>query len=275
MSDWENIADNEPGREDNPKTVQNGQEPKEAEHSPEEQKPGPVGMSGFRNIRRRIFNIIKYAAIAFFGLSFFFVVLFSFIPPPVTPLMIIRSFQKAGEKGNRITKDWVPIEQISQNLINAVVASEDNRFLSHFGIDRQAITDAIEYNKRSTRTRGASTITQQAAKNVFLWPSRTYLRKGFELYFTFLIEVVWSKKRIIEVYLNVIETGNGVYGAEAAAQKYFHKPASRLTREEAALIAISLPNPRQRNPASPTDYMRSRQSTILNLMSKIGNVKFD
>jgi monofunctional glycosyltransferase len=228
-----------------------------------------------RSVLRRIFKITKYAAVIFFGFSFFIVVLYSFVPPPVTPLMVIRAMQKAGEQGNRIEKDWVPIEQISQNLIDAVVASEDNNFLSHFGIDRKAISDAVEYNKKNRRTRGASTITQQVAKNVFLWPSRTYLRKGFELYFTFLIEAVWSKKRIMEVYLNVIETGNGVYGAEAAAQKYFHKKAARLTRGEAALIAVSLPNPRQRNPSRPTSYMLSRQSTILNLMDKIGNIKFN
>ena len=222
----------------------------------------------------RIWHTAIYAGTVLIGLSLLLVVVYSFLPPPVTPLMIIRSCQKAGEKGHRIDKEWIPCEKVSPYLINAVVASEDSLLLSHFGIDRKAIGEAIEHNKNSRRVRGASTITQQGAKNVFLWPSRTYFRKGFELYFTFLIEIVWSKKRIMEVYLNVIETGDGVYGAEAAARKYFHKPASELTRGEAALIAVSLPNPRQRNPANPSGYMTDRQGAILDLMSKIGDIKF-
>jgi len=228
-----------------------------------------------KSVLNKTFRLLKYIITGFVALSLFFVLIFAVVPPPVTPLMIIRSFQKAGEKGNRTDKEWVPIEDISPHLIDAVVASEDNLFLSHFGVDRKAISEALEHNKTSSRTRGASTITQQVAKNVFLWPSRTYLRKGLELYYTFLIEVVWSKKRIMEVYLNVIEMGNGIYGAEAAAQRYFGKSASKLTRGEAALIAVSLPNPRQRNPARPSSYMLSRQSVILDLMNKIGNIKFD
>ena len=153
-----------------------------------------------------------------------------------------------------------------------MVASEDNLFTEHHGIDLKAIKDAERHNKRYKRKRGASTISQQTAKNVFLWPSRTYIRKGFELYFTFLIETIWTKKRIMEVYLNSIEMGPNIYGAEAAAQYYFHKPASRLTREEAALIAVSLPNPRKRNPARPSNYMYSRQQHILYVMRMIGRV---
>jgi len=171
-------------------------------------------------------------------------------------------------------KKWVSMRKISPHMVRAVVASEDNRFLEHWGIDVDAIQKAIAYNKRHRRKHGASTITQQVAKNVFLWPARTMLRKGFELYFTVLIEAVWSKKRIMTVYLNIVETGDGLYGVEAAAQKYFHKPASKLTRAEAALIAASLPNPRKRNPAAPTSYMLRRQARIMNLMNKIGEVKF-
>ena len=154
-------------------------------------------------------------------------------------------------------------------MIQAVVAAEDNRFLEHWGIDVEAIEKAVEHNKRHRRKHGASTITQQTAKNVFLWPARTYTRKALEFYFTTMIELTWSKKRIMEVYLNVIETGDGIYGAEAAAQKYFHKPASKLTRGEAALIAAALPNPRKRNPAAPSDYLWRRQARILDLMNKI------
>lgn len=235
---------------------------------------------GFKKRARRYGKIIlvlaKWALILFLIYSILPVILFIFIPPPATPLMVIRAFEQKGDsKTIVIDKKWVPIEEISSNLVNAVVAAEDNRFMSHWGIDREAIQDAIEYNKKSTRTRGASTITQQVAKNLFLWPSRTYFRKGLELYFTFMIELFWNKKRIMEMYLNIIETGSGLYGAEAAAQKYFHKAASQLTREEAALIAISLPNPRIRNPATPTAYMIRRQHAILDLMNKIENVKFD
>jgi monofunctional biosynthetic peptidoglycan transglycosylase len=145
--------------------------------------------------------------------------------------------------------------------------------MEHNGIDFGAIEKARDHNKKSRRKRGASTISQQTAKNVFLWPARTYLRKGFEVYFTLMIETFWSKKRIMEMYLNMIEMGPGIYGAEATAQHYFHKPASRLTSAEAALIAASLPNPLKRNPASPSAYMYSRQQKILSLMRKIGKVE--
>jgi monofunctional biosynthetic peptidoglycan transglycosylase len=219
--------------------------------------------------------IAKWAVIGFFASTILTVVLFSFINPPLTPLMIKRAFYKKSDgKMAGIHKDWVSYKKISPNMIQAVVASEDNRFVEHWGIDMQALQKAVDYNKRHKRKRGASTISQQVAKNVFLWPARTYIRKGFELYFTVLIETVWSKKRIMVVYLNVLETGPGLYGVEAAAQKYFHKPASKLTKGEAALIAAALPNPRKRNPAHPTDYLIRRQARILSLMRKIGPVEF-
>jgi monofunctional biosynthetic peptidoglycan transglycosylase len=219
--------------------------------------------------------IIKWAAIGFFGSTLFAVVLFSFVNPPLTPLMVKRVFiKKSDGKRVGIHKDWVSYKRISPNIIQAVVASEDNRFLEHWGIDVEAVHKAVDYNKRHRRKHGASTITQQVAKNVFLWPARTYIRKGFELYFTVLIDAIWSKKRIMVVYLNVMETGNGVYGVEAAARKYFYKPALKLTRGEAALIAAALPNPRGRNPAKPSAYLQRRQARILNIMNKIGQVKF-
>jgi monofunctional biosynthetic peptidoglycan transglycosylase len=225
-------------------------------------------------IVKKALSIFKWAAIFFFGSTILTVLLFSFINPPVTPLMLKRMLVK-DSKGHfiGIHKDWVSFKKISPNMTRAVVASEDNRFIDHFGIDMVAVQKAVDYNKRHKRKHGASTITQQVAKNVFLWPSRTWIRKGFELYFTVLIETVWSKKRIMVVYLNVMETGNGLYGVEAAAKKYFHKPASKLTRAEAALIAASLPNPRKRNPAAPSSYLLRRQARILNLMGKIGPVE--
>ncbi len=222
---------------------------------------------------RKSLNILKWIAIAFFTSTIFMILLFTFINPPLTPLMLKRAFLR-NPNGTLIGihKDWVSFRKISPNMIQAVVASEDNRFLEHWGIDVQAMQKAVDYNKRHRRKHGASTITQQVAKNVFLWPARTYIRKAFELYFTVMIEAVWSKKRIMVVYLNVVETGNGLYGVEAAAHKYFHKSAAKLTKAEAALIAASLPNPRQRNPAYPSAYLMRRQERILNLMRKIGPV---
>lgn len=216
----------------------------------------------------------KWTAVSLFGLSVYLTICFSFIRPHLTPLMVKRLFEPAKyNQPKQLRHQWVPLERISPNLVQAVVASEDNRFTTHFGLDLQAIEKAKVHNKYHRRKRGASTISQQTAKNVFLWPARTYLRKGFEVYFTLMIETFWSKRRIMEVYLNMIEMGPGIYGAEAASQRYFHKPASRLTRGEAALIAASLPNPRKRNPSAPSSYMYSRQAKILSLMSKIGKVE--
>jgi monofunctional biosynthetic peptidoglycan transglycosylase len=234
---------------------------------------------GKENKKKKYFKkalvIAKWAAIVYFGSTLFAVILFSFVNPPVTPLMIKRVFEQKSEgKKARIQKKWVSLKKISPHMVRAVVASEDNRFLDHWGVDLDAIHKAVQYNKRHRRKHGASTITQQVAKNVFLWPARTYFRKGFELYFTVLIEVVWSKKRIMTVYLNIIETGDGIYGAEAAAKAYFHKTSAKLTQGEAALIAAALPNPRKRNPAAPSAYMVRRQARIMSLMNKIGELKF-
>jgi monofunctional glycosyltransferase len=224
-----------------------------------------------------IFRWMLYGILAFFVSSVFFVLLYTFVNPPVTPLMVIRSFQQMfqGEKVV-LKKDWVPLKELSSSLPLAVVASEDNRFLEHHGFDFEAIEKAKDYNekKKGKKMRGASTISQQTAKNVFLWPQRSWIRKGLEAYFTVLIELVWSKKRIMEVYLNVIETGQGIYGAEKASQIYFNKPASRLTASEAALIAAILPNPLKWNPAKPTRYLYSRQQWILWNMGNIGKLEY-
>jgi monofunctional biosynthetic peptidoglycan transglycosylase len=228
-----------------------------------------------RRLLKKALQGVKWLVIGFFTLSLLSIIVFRFVPPPITPLMVKRAIERSSEgKKPLIMKDWVRLKRISPHLIQAVVAAEDNRFLEHWGIDVQAIEKAVEHNKKHRRKRGASTITQQTAKNVFLWPARTYTRKAFELYFTTMIELMWSKKRIMEVYLNVIETGDGIYGAEAAARKYFHKPAANLTQGEAALIAATLPNPRKRNPAAPSAYMLQRQARILDLMRKITPVRF-
>ena len=157
-------------------------------------------------------------------------------------------------------------------MILAIISAEDNNFPTHFGIDFEAIQKAHQLNKYNQNKHGGSTITQQTAKNLFLTPSRTFIRKGFELYFTFLMETFWSKKRILEVYLNIIELGNGVYGIEAASQYYFHKSALKLTRNEAALITSVLPSPRKRNLAHPSAYMYYYQGRVLKLMSQIEKV---
>jgi monofunctional biosynthetic peptidoglycan transglycosylase len=222
-----------------------------------------------------VFRVVQKLLYIFIISSILTVILYRFINPPFTPLMIFRC---AGQvvSGNSITlnKQWVPIDQISSNLQTAVVASEDIHFLTHFGFDLEAIQKANELNKKGRSIHGASTITQQTAKNVFLWPGRDWVRKGFEAYFTLLIETFWSKQRIMEVYLNVIEMGDGVYGAEAASHKYFGKNASQLTREQAALIASVLPNPRRWHPDAPSSYIQRKKNRILNVMYRIPRVDF-
>lgn len=179
----------------------------------------------------------------------------------------------SGEKVE-LQKKWIPIDSISPYLIQAVIASEDNNFLHHWGFDFEAIQKASKLNEKGGRMRGASTISQQTAKNVFLWPDRTWVRKGFEVYFTGMMELCWSKKRIMEVYLNVIEMGDGIYGAEMAAKTFFNKSAKNLNRNEAALIAAVLPNPRKWHPDTPTTYIKNKQQKILQAMNKVGKVVF-
>lgn len=212
---------------------------------------------------RKLLRFFKWAALLFFGSSILITIIYRFVNPPVTPLMMIRVVEQlADNEKPAMQKDWVSIEEISSNMKLAVIASEDNNFESHFGIDFKAIQKANKLNKKGKKLRGASTISQQTAKNVFLWPARTWVRKGLELYFTGLIEVFWSKKRIMEVYLNVIEMGDGIYGVEAAAQTYFNKPAAKLSRSEASAIAAVLPNPRRWRPDRPTPYIQKKKGWI-------------
>ncbi len=232
-------------------------------------------MAKFKFNKKRIFNIIKKIIIWFFISTIAVTIIYRFVAPPVTPLMIVRCAGQifSGDKV-KLSKDWVKIEDISPNLINAVVASEDNNFRSHWGFDFEAIKKAEELNKKGGKLRGASTISQQTAKNVFLWPDRTYIRKGFEVYFTVMIELTWSKKRIMEVYLNVIEMGEGIYGAEKAAQTYFHKSAKNLNKREAAAIAAILPNPRKWHPDKPSAYIQHKTQKIMEAMDRLGPVSF-
>ena len=214
----------------------------------------------------------------FIGSSIMAVVLFRFIPIPITPLVVQRLIEQGISKDRtmRFSKSWVPIELISKNLQLAVVCSEDQNFLNHYGFDMEAIKKAMEHNKKSKKTRGASTISQQTAKNVFLLPTRSFIRKGFEVYFTFLIEILWSKERIIEIYLNVIEFGDGIYGAEAAAKYFFHKNAKSLTASESALLAAVLPNPIKYKAQAPGNYLNKRKRWILKQMGHWGfDIDFD
>ncbi len=222
---------------------------------------------------KRVWRLVRYSIAIFFILSIGSVILFRFVPVPVTPLMLIRCEEQLSHgKPLKLQKDWVSMRNISPNMVQAVVASEDNRFPDHFGFDFEAIRKAIRHNEHSKRLRGASTISQQTAKNVFLWPGRSYLRKGIEAYFTLLIEVFWTKERIMEVYLNIIEMGNGVYGVEAASHKYFGKPASRLTQSEAAMLAAILPSPIKRNPSKPSRFLINSQYQIIVAMRQLGPV---
>jgi len=178
-------------------------------------------------------------------------------------------------KDLKLKKDWESFEHISPNLQLAVVCSEDQNFIEHNGFDFEAIDKALDYNSTHKKKRGASTISQQTAKNVFLWTGRSWIRKGFEVYFTFLIETIWSKHRIMEVYLNVIEMGDGIYGAQAASQIFFHKDAKYLTKGEAALIAAVLPNPRKFSVTKPSTYTRKRQGWIVHQIALWGGLSYD
>ena len=215
-------------------------------------------------------KILGLIILLFFLLSIFFTIIFRWVNPPVTPLMVIRKVQY----GYPIEKKWKPIEEISPYMYRAAIASEDNYFLGHNGFDVIAIDQAVQERKSGTRKRGASTISQQTAKNVFLWPKSSWLRKGFEVYYTFLIETFWGKERIMEVYLNVIEMGPGIYGAEAAAQHYFHCSAKHLSARQAALITACYPAPLHRNPTRPSGYLNRQAGVIQGRMAKYGNPQF-
>jgi monofunctional biosynthetic peptidoglycan transglycosylase len=224
-------------------------------------------------LKNRVLSIVKfifiYLPIALFLISAFWILILKWVPVWYTPLMAIRSVENIGNDGFKTEKKWVPLSKISRNMVMAVIASEDNRFMEHNGFDWIEIDKAIDAGKRGKRLRGASTISQQTAKNVFLFPSRSWVRKGLEAYFTLGIELVWGKRRIMEVYLNVAEMGKGVYGAEAAAGKLFNKTAQKLTTRESALIAATLPNPLRRAANNPTAYLNSRAAAIESLMGKV------
>jgi len=215
---------------------------------------------------RRILRFLFAAFFSFLLASTLLVVLYGFVAPPLTPLMAIRLFQ-----GEGLERAWRDYRRISPELFRAVIAAEDTGFCAHRGFDWQAIEQAWQRYQRGTlRLRGGSTISQQAAKNLYLWPGRSFLRKGLEAYFTVLLEAFLSKRRILELYVNTAEWGHGIYGAEAAARAHFGKPADALSRREAALLAAVLPNPRRWSAEKPTSYVLGRASTIGARMQRAG-----
>ena len=206
----------------------------------------------------------------------FLIFLFKWIAPPMSSFMVQKKvellFSDAAD--TTIYHRWADYEKISENMKIAVVAAEDQKFPDHFGFDFESIRKALKYNERHERVRGASTITQQVAKNLFLWPGRSFPRKGLEAYLTMLIELIWSKQRILEVYLNIAEMGDRIYGVEAAANIYFNRSASQLNRDQAALLSAVLPNPARYSVRKPSPYVRHRKSWILHQISRLGGIQY-
>jgi len=224
---------------------------------------------------KKIFSWLGKALLWFFGISILLVVLFKWVPVPFTPLMITRAIEhKLDGKEMTCSHDWEPLENISVNLQKAVIASEDGTFLKHNGFDFKAMQKAFKNNNKGRKLKGGSTISQQTAKNVFLWQGRSYLRKGLEAYFTVLIELFWGKERIMEVYLNSIEMGDGVYGAQAAAEHWYKKEAANLTSNEAAGIAAILPSPRRYKATNSGPYIAKRKNKIVRLMRYVGKLEY-
>ena len=217
-----------------------------------------------------ILKTVRWVVALFFASTLLAVVAYRFLPVYVTPLMFIRCAEQL-KNGESLEwhHHWVALDEMSVHMPVAVMASEDQRFLLHHGFDFDAIQKAAEHNKTNKTKHGASTISQQTAKNVFLWPGRSWVRKGFEVYFTALIELMWSKQRIMEVYLNSIEMGNGIYGVASVAKHHFNKDAAELSRADCALIAATLPNPRRYSSLNPSSYMRKRQRRIQHEMKFI------
>lgn len=224
---------------------------------------------------KRVLRLIGKIVLWFIGVSIVLVLIFKWVPIPSTPLMAIRALEnKFDGKDMVCSHDWVPLEEISPNLQRAVIASEDANFLTHHGFDFKAIQKAMQNNEKGKKLKGGSTISQQTAKNVFLWQGRSYIRKGLEAYFTVLIELIWGKERIMEAYLNSIEMGDGVYGAEAASRYWYRKSASGLSKTEAAGIAAILPNPRKFKAANSSAYISRKKSRIVRHMGYVKNLDY-
>ena len=246
--------------------------------SPKGKSPRLERVRQFMRERPILERVYRYCVKAFLWLFFgslSYVIVLKYVPVWVTPLVVSRWIGTFGtDESSHVYKKWRAYDNISKEVALAVVASEDQNFPTHWGFDFDEIQDAIEENEHRARPRGASTISQQVAKNVFLWNGRSYIRKGLEVYFTVLIELIWGKKRILEVYLNVAETGPMTFGVEAASQRYYGHSAETLSRNEAARIAAVLPNPRQFSIASPSSYIQRRTRQIARQMRYLGGQKY-
>jgi monofunctional biosynthetic peptidoglycan transglycosylase len=218
---------------------------------------------------KRLFRVSAAAMGIVVGATVVAILLLRWVPPPTSAFMLQQRLS-----GTAVDYRWTPMDRISPHAALAVIASEDQNFFDHWGIDLKAIVDAIEDNRSRSRPRGASTISQQVVKNLFLWPGRSYVRKAIEVYFTLLMEVIWPKTRILEVYLNIAEMGKGVFGVEAAGQRFFHKPAARLNRREAATLAAILPSPRRMSADRPSDYVIRRTWQIIQQMQALGGTGY-
>ncbi|HSW54464.1 MAG TPA: monofunctional biosynthetic peptidoglycan transglycosylase [Ignavibacteriaceae bacterium] len=225
---------------------------------------------------KKLPKIILKIFLWFIFLTVLLVLLLKWINPPTSSIMIQRKIEAVVLWNERqmIAYEWFSYDDISKQMAIAVIAAEDQNFPFHFGFDFEQIEKAIEQHERGRRLRGASTITQQVAKNLFLWEGRSIIRKGFEAYFTVLIELLWSKERILEVYLNIIETGDMIFGVGAASQIYFKKLPAKLSRSQAALLAATIPNPKRFSARNPSGYIFRRQSWILGQMSSLGGVEY-
>ncbi len=229
-----------------------------------------------RSVRGWLRRVVKWAMVgagAFVLTTVMLAAMYRFVNPPITPIMLI-NYVGAEEGKARMIKHWRSYEALPPKALLAIIAAEDQRFPEHYGFDAAAIRKAIQEHKDGERLRGGSTLSQQTAKNVFLWPGRSWLRKGLEAYFTVLVEALWGKRRILEVYANVVEFGPGIYGLEAAAQTYFHKEARGLNEQQAALLAAVLPSPRRYSPLRPTSFLRQRQAWIVRQMRNLGGVDY-
>ena len=229
-----------------------------------------------RSVASRVGFVLSWAGEAFLVFTLAQVIVYSFVPPPLTAFMLRDRVQGVfrQKKGYDFRYEWVSYRRISDHAKVAVIAAEDQKFSEHFGFDFEAMQKAIDRNERGGRLRGGSTISQQVAKNMFLWPGRNYVRKGFEAYYTVLIEALWTKRRILEVYLNVSQFGDGVFGVQAASEEFFDKPASDLNRYESALLAGVLPSPRRLHADRPSNYLERRTYNILRFMNRIGGRKY-
>ena len=229
-------------------------------------------MARSKTLVSRLWRALAGLVLLFVVLSVLAVALLRWIDPPYSAFMAERRIEAwvTHDRDYAFRHTWVDLARISPNLPLAVVASEDQKFPEHWGFDVEAIEKAYQLNQHSHRVRGASTISQQVAKNLYLWSGRSFFRKGLEAYFTLLIEGFWPKRRILEVYLNIAEFGNGTYGAEAAAERFFHLPAARLSRSDAATLAAVLPNPEHYSAGAPSRYVLQRRDWILGQMQALG-----